>query len=453
MVSQQNTLFPSTLPSIPLPNDEVARRLERGAELLESQAANPYRVNAYRNAAQTIRELSIPLVAVARRLKKSETEGKRKAESGKRREKNGTLGTSGEWGIGECGIGNKISETSETRRGLSETCGTSAAVSDSRQPIADSQTRETDETSIGQRVRISETTETSPKRKAECRKRSEKNGTLGTSGEWGIGECGIGNKMSETGETSIGQRDRKSETGETSTSETALKLLTEKLQTLPGIGESLAATISTLVLTGHWELLEQLEQDASYAAIFSTVPGIGSELADRIHTKLGIETLPELAAAAHDGRLSHVPGFGPKRLRSVRESLSGRLHRSGEGFRKAAANTHHEPLPDEPPVNELLSIDEQYRRQAAQGVLPKVAPRKFNPTRASWLPVLNTQREGRQYTAMYSNTARAHDLGTTKDWVVIHRSDAHGRGLWTVVTSTFGPHKGERVVRGREEEH
>ena len=39
----------------PIPNAEIARRLEEMAWLLEEQGANVYRVQAYRRAAETLR--------------------------------------------------------------------------------------------------------------------------------------------------------------------------------------------------------------------------------------------------------------------------------------------------------------------------------------------------------------------------------------------------------------
>jgi putative hydrolase len=66
--------------------------------------------------------------------------------------------------------------------------------------------------------------------------------------------------------------------------------------------------------------------------------------------------------------------------------------------------------------------------------------------------VLHTERGTRHYTALFSNTARAHELGTTHDWVVIFRDDRDGHGQWTVITTRFGPLQGQRVVRGREPE-
>jgi hypothetical protein len=52
---------------------------------------------------------------------------------------------------------------------------------------------------------------------------------------------------------------------------------------------------------------------------------------------------------------------------------------------------------------------------------------------------------------MYSNTARAHELQHTHDWVVLYFYDGdHQEGQSTVVTESRGPLMGQRVVRGRE---
>jgi hypothetical protein len=54
---------------------------------------------------------------------------------------------------------------------------------------------------------------------------------------------------------------------------------------------------------------------------------------------------------------------------------------------------------------------------------------------------------------LYSNTAQAHQLGRTRDWVVLYfYDDEHTEGQHTVVTETHGPLAGRRVVRGREAE-
>jgi putative hydrolase len=81
-----------------------------------------------------------------------------------------------------------------------------------------------------------------------------------------------------------------------------------------------------------------------------------------------------------------------------------------------------------------------------------IAPRRFNPERVAWLPVLHTELAGYHVTALFSNTARAHALGTTRDWVVITYEQTRGEGQCTVVTERRGALSGLRVVRGREAE-
>jgi hypothetical protein len=220
------------------------------------------------------------------------------------------------------------------------------------------------------------------------------------------------------------------------------------LRHLPHIGVSLARSIEQLLDIGAINLLEQLRGATGPERVFASVPGIGLLLAARIHEQLGIETLAELEAAAYDGRLAQVPGFGPRRLRGIRESLAGRFRRRARPPEQA----HPQAAPSQPSVADLLDVDREYRQQARAGKLPLIAPRRFNPSGAAWLPVLHTERGPAHYTALFSNTPRAHELGTFKDWVVIYRDDAYGAGQWTVITARYGPMKGKRIVRGCEDE-
>jgi hypothetical protein len=222
---------------------------------------------------------------------------------------------------------------------------------------------------------------------------------------------------------------------------------TEGLQQLPGIGQSLAHSIEVLLRSGHLPLLERLRGDTRPERIFTTVADIGPKLARRIHDQLDIESLDELQAAANDGRLADVPGMGDKRIRAVRESLAGRFRHRDQEQRLASPRT-----PDEPAVAELLDVDAQYRRLAAQDRLVRIAPRRFNPGGQAWLPVLHTHRDDRHYTVLFSNSARAHELGTTQDWVVILLETRERHGQWTVITANYGQLRGRRIVRGREPE-
>jgi hypothetical protein len=103
----------------------------------------------------------------------------------------------------------------------------------------------------------------------------------------------------------------------------------------------------------------------------------------------------------------------------------------------------------DPPVELLLDVDQEYRTRARS--LPRIAPRRFNSRRERWLPILHTTRGPWRCTALFSNTALAHRLGRTHDWVVIYfHRDHEPERQCTVVTESRGPLEGRRVVRGRE---
>jgi len=221
----------------------------------------------------------------------------------------------------------------------------------------------------------------------------------------------------------------------------------DALTGLPNIGEGLASVIVEYATTGRSSLRDELRGKVAPGALFAQVPGIGEELAARIAEELQINSLEELEQAAHDGRLEEVEGFGERRLQMVRTGLAGILG-------GAARRRQREPGEggDEPLIALLLAIDAEYRRRAAEGDLPTIAPKRFNPKGEKWLPILNMTREGWKFTALFSNTARAHELDRTQDWVVIYFEPAEGgpERQRTVVTQQGGALDGQRVVRGRE---
>lgn len=215
----------------------------------------------------------------------------------------------------------------------------------------------------------------------------------------------------------------------------------DALQALPHIGAGIAAAVRDMVETGRWSLLERLRGASEPEQRFRTLPGVGPKLAHRLQEELHVETLEALEIAAHDGRLEQVSGIGPRRAAGIRASLADRL---GRRLRPVDRETA-------PSVPVLLDIDREYREKAAAGKLRTIAPRRFNPTGEAWLPILHTDRKDRHFTALFSNTARAHRLGRTGDWVVIYYYDHdHREGQATVVTEHRGPLSGRRVVRGRE---
>lgn len=177
------------------------------------------------------------------------------------------------------------------------------------------------------------------------------------------------------------------------------------------------------------------------------------ELADVFHDhgRVGLEAIP------HIGR--HLSAVIIELLRTGHTAVLDRLRGEVHGEDRVEPHVEPEPPPDRhgltpPPVAVLLDVDRRYRGDAAAGRLRKIAPHNFNPRGEAWLPVLHEERDGWVLTALYSNTARAHQLGRTHDWVVIYYHHPHDgeEGRATVVTEHRGPWRGHRVVRGREAE-
>jgi DNA polymerase (family 10) len=226
----------------------------------------------------------------------------------------------------------------------------------------------------------------------------------------------------------------------------------EGLEQIPGIGTSIARAIRDILLHGRLAMLDRLRGESRAIAILATVPGIGKVYAGRLHDDLGIETLEELEITAHDGRLEHYPGIGAKRLAGIRDSLAQRLGRIRRQPMLPPAPSEPPPAPPKPSISELLDVDREYRAKANTGALKKIAPRRFNPAGEAWLPIMHTSRNGRHYTALFSNTAHAHEQDKTRDWVVLFCDNGDTEHRFTVITSEFGRLRGRRIIAGREAE-
>jgi len=218
----------------------------------------------------------------------------------------------------------------------------------------------------------------------------------------------------------------------------------EGLRAVVGIGDRLATSLRILITTGCLPMLNRLRGETDPVALFESVPGIGHALAERLHNEFEIDSLEDLEAAAHNGRLFDIAGIGKKKLAGIIDTLATRLGRVRVQGQRIKT--------DEPSVEELLDVDREYRDKAASGELPTIAPRRFNPRRDAWLPILHTHRGERDYTALYSNTARAHELGRTRDCVVLYYDGGLDERQATVITAQRGVLRGRRIVRGREQE-
>ncbi|MFW6292419.1 MAG: helix-hairpin-helix domain-containing protein [Spirochaetota bacterium] len=210
---------------------------------------------------------------------------------------------------------------------------------------------------------------------------------------------------------------------------------------IEGIGEGISRVVAEYLETGRSRLLDDLRAQTSPEKLFADIPGIGDELAGRIVAS-GISSLEELEQAAHSGALQKIEGIGRDRAQLVRDHLGRRLQPAA----RAPSGTGDATVG--PADDLLLEVDREYREKAERGELRTIAPRRFNPEHESWLPILETERDGWSFSALYSNTARAHKEGKTRDWVVIYFEKRGQKGQRTVVTADRGPRKGQRVVAG-----
>jgi DNA polymerase (family 10) len=90
---------------------------------------------------------------------------------------------------------------------------------------------------------------------------------------------------------------------------------------LKGIGPALVEKITILVTTGKLPYLDELRKQLPAGMLdWLKIPGVGPKKARVIHVTLGISTLAELEAAAKDGKLRDLPGFG---LATEKKILAG----------------------------------------------------------------------------------------------------------------------------------
>lgn len=95
------------------------------------------------------------------------------------------------------------------------------------------------------------------------------------------------------------------------------------LTEIPGIGSALAHAITELAQTGRTGLLDRLRQEMPAGAIelgrLLSLPRIRA-----VEETLGVATLSGLEAAARDGRLASVSGFGPRTVERLLREIEHR---------------------------------------------------------------------------------------------------------------------------------
>ena len=221
----------------------------------------------------------------------------------------------------------------------------------------------------------------------------------------------------------------------------------EGLIELPTIGVGIARSIFEYIAMGRMSKLEKLRGNSDPLELFQSIPNIGPKLAQRIHDDLQLDNFEALATAINQGKLNSIKGMGQKRQQAIEAWLFLQL-----GKRKRQQSSRRLST-DEPSVELLLSVDKEYRDKAKKGQLPLITPNHLNPERKAWLPIFHVTHGKWHFTALYSNTDRAHQLNRIYDWVVIYCYDKHHQEQqFTVVTETHGQLLSNRVVRGKEAE-
>jgi DNA polymerase (family 10) len=93
---------------------------------------------------------------------------------------------------------------------------------------------------------------------------------------------------------------------------------------LAGVGKTIAEKIDALLETGSIPAADKLKGRIPSGLIAVTrIPGLGPKRARLLHEHLGVNSLDDLRAAADQGRLKDVPGFGAKAEENVLAALAG----------------------------------------------------------------------------------------------------------------------------------
>jgi DNA polymerase (family X) len=101
------------------------------------------------------------------------------------------------------------------------------------------------------------------------------------------------------------------------------RLVAEKrLGELKGFGEALQDKVTTLVTTGRLPYYEALKASIPAGMVeMLGVQGLGPKKVKKLHDELGIDSLEKLEAAARDGRIAALDGFGEKSQTKIIEAI------------------------------------------------------------------------------------------------------------------------------------
>ena len=90
-----------------------------------------------------------------------------------------------------------------------------------------------------------------------------------------------------------------------------------------GVGPATLQIVAEIVTSGRASILEELREQIPPGLVeMLAISGLGVAKIRQIHDVLDIDSLPELEAAALDGRLARLPRFGPKTSENILKGIA-----------------------------------------------------------------------------------------------------------------------------------
>jgi DNA polymerase (family 10) len=104
----------------------------------------------------------------------------------------------------------------------------------------------------------------------------------------------------------------------------------DELEKIPGVGTSIAATISEFLETGDSTVLRELKESLPKGVPeMIELEGVGPKLAMRLNVELGIISIDSLEEAAKQHKIRELKGFGPKKEENILKAIEEYRSRSG----------------------------------------------------------------------------------------------------------------------------
>jgi len=103
----------------------------------------------------------------------------------------------------------------------------------------------------------------------------------------------------------------------------------EEVEQIPGVGKSIAMTITEFLESGESKILQELQESLPRGVPeMIELEGIGPKIAMRLHNELGIVSIETLQEAAKNQKIRVLKGFGPKKEANILQSIEEYRSRS-----------------------------------------------------------------------------------------------------------------------------